>query len=58
MKGKAPFSWCTHCQRPIVWDFNDGWVDPEAQGADAVWRTVCDTNDTLLADHEPEIGIP
>lgn len=44
---------CKHCGRGIFEDFLDGWVDPEATGDDAVWRSTCDSHDTFIADHEP-----
>ena len=45
---------CVHCLRRIV--AVDGlWVDPEASGDDDVWREVCDSHDTFVADHEPDV---
>jgi len=44
---------CLHCEREIVWDHIDGWVDPEADGDDIIWRETCDRHDTFVAEHEP-----
>lgn len=44
---------CIHCGRSIVYDTNDGWVDPEATGDDEMWRETCDRHDTFIAEHEP-----
>lgn len=43
---------CRHCGRDI---YNEGgrWVDPEASGDDSVWREVCDSHYTFVAEHEP-----
>jgi hypothetical protein len=43
---------CQHCEREIVWE--GGWVDPEATGDDEVWRDVCDSHDSFMAEHEPQ----
>lgn len=49
---------CRHCDRPIVFDENEGWIDPEAgyddEDGDGRWRTTCDSHDTFVAEHEPE----
>jgi hypothetical protein len=45
---------CRWCGRAIVLDPADGWIDPEATGDDRIWREVCDSHDTRVADHEPE----
>lgn len=47
---------CRHCQRRIVKDNEKGWIDPEANGDDAIWRETCDAHDTFEADHEPALG--
>ena len=44
---------CQHCGRVIIFDDEDGWVDPEATGDDRTWRETCDANDTFTAKHEP-----
>lgn len=51
-------SYCKHCQRAIVSNDRNWWVDPEATGDDSIWREVCDSHDTYLADHEPETYTP
>ena len=51
-----PESTCRHCERRIVLDPEDGWVDPEADGDDRIWRETCDSHDTFTAEHEPEPG--
>ncbi len=43
---------CRHCGRSIVRE-DGAWIDPEATGDDAVWREVCDSHDTMTAEHEP-----
>lgn len=45
---------CRHCQRRIIRDEDDRWIDPEASGDDSVWRETCDAHDTFEANHEPE----
>lgn len=49
---------CRHCQRDVVKDPDEGWIDPEAgyddEDGDGIWRTTCDSHDTFIADHEPE----
>lgn len=45
---------CLHCERIIILDPEDGWVDPEATGDDSIWRETCDAHDTFTAEHEPE----
>jgi hypothetical protein len=43
---------CLFCKRAIV--LVDGlWIDPEATGDDSIWREVCDSHDTFIADHVP-----
>lgn len=49
----APTGTCCHCERAIVHDSQDGWIDPEATGDDSVWRETCDAHDTFEARHEP-----
>lgn len=44
---------CAHCDRFIVYADGEGWVDPEADGDDVIWRETCDSHDTFIADHEP-----
>ena len=44
---------CLHCDRAIVYDEQDGWIDPEATGDDMTWRETCDQHDTFEARHEP-----
>lgn len=44
---------CMHCDRPIVKDDDEVWVDPYATGDDSVWRETCDRHDTMVANHEP-----
>jgi hypothetical protein len=44
---------CRHCGRSITYIEADGWIDPEADGDDVVWREMCDQHDTMVADHEP-----
>jgi hypothetical protein len=44
---------CLHCERRIVLT-EDGWIDPEADGDDEIWRETCDAHDTFTAEHEPE----
>lgn len=50
-------STCRHCQRRIVLDRTEGWIDPEAgyddENGDGIWRTTCDSHDTFTAEHEP-----
>lgn len=46
---------CQHCERAIV-QTADGWADPEATGDDELWRLVCDSHDTFIAEHEPTTG--
>lgn len=46
---------CLHCERVIVFDPVDGWVDPEADGDDVIWRESCDRHDTFTAEHEPKV---
>ena len=48
---------CQHCEREIVWDHIDGWVDPEASGDDIIWRETCDRHDTFTAEHEPQTDV-
>ena len=48
---------CQHCEREIVWDHIDGWVDPEADGDDIIWRETCDRHDTFTAEHEPQTDV-
>lgn len=45
-------STCRHCGRRIT-ETDEGWIDPEATGDDAVWRETCDRHDTFVANHEP-----
>ncbi len=49
---------CIHCERTIVNDPDEGWIDPEAgyddEDGDGVWRTTCDSHDTFDAVHEPD----
>jgi hypothetical protein len=45
---------CRHCERPIEYHTDDGWVDPEATDDDEIWRQSCDAHDTFTAEHEPE----
>lgn len=45
---------CQHCDRPITRK-GGTWVDPDATGDDAVWREVCDVNDTFAAHHVPDV---
>jgi hypothetical protein len=49
----ARVSTCRHCDRRIVLDVIDGWVDPEATGDDVTWREGCDEHDTFEMRHEP-----
>lgn len=49
-----PTATCVHCERVIVLDPQDGWVDPDASGDDVIWRETCDQHDTFTAEHEPE----
>jgi hypothetical protein len=45
---------CRHCDRRIVWSEDDGWVDPDADGDDLIWRETCDSNhEDRIAAHEP-----
>lgn len=44
---------CHYCGRGIVHTDADGWIDPTATGDDAIWREVCDSHDTVIADHVP-----
>lgn len=44
---------CKHCDRVIVLDNVKGWIDPQANGDDSVWRETCDSHDTFTAEHEP-----
>lgn len=46
---------CRHCGRRIVNDNEKGWIDPEANGDDAIWRETCDAHDTMEAEHQPEL---
>ena len=43
---------CRHCGRHVVKDDEGRWVDPEADGDDAIWRETCDAHDTFTAEHE------
>lgn len=43
---------CKHCGRDLVRECGQ-WADPQARGDDSVWRSVCDMNETFVADHEP-----
>lgn len=48
---------CRYCGRTILlYDVNDGWIDPNATGDDGVWRETCDAHDTFTAEHEPTTG--
>lgn len=42
---------CVHCDRTVVRVAGE-WIDPEATGDDAIWRKVCDSHDSFIADHE------
>jgi YD repeat-containing protein len=44
---------CKHCQRAIIQRQGE-WIDPTATGDDRIWRYVCDSNDTLQAEHTPQ----
>lgn len=46
---------CAFCGRRIV-NVDGQWIDPEATGDDSVWREVCDSHDTFVAEHEPAEG--
>ena len=48
---------CRHCGRAIKLegDGEYGWIDPEATGDDSIWREVCDSHDTFIANHEPQL---
>lgn len=53
-----PTSTCIHCDRAIVLDDEEGWIDPEAgyddEDGDGIWRTTCDENhEDRIAAHEP-----
>lgn len=43
---------CRYCHREIQL-VDLGWVDTNATGDDALWREVCDSNDTFTAEHAP-----
>lgn len=45
---------CRHCGRVII-EEHGTWVDPEAIGDDAVWSETCDSHDTFVAEHEPQL---
>lgn len=45
---------CRHCERTIVLDDHDVWVDPEATGDDKMRRELCDAHDSFPASHEPK----
>lgn len=48
---------CRHCDRLIVLDPEEGWIDRSAgyddENGDGMWRFTCDAHDTVFADHEP-----
>jgi hypothetical protein len=44
---------CEHCHRAIIQRQGE-WIDPAATGDDRIWRYVCDSNDTLQANHNPQ----
>ncbi len=48
---------CRHCGRAIKLEGGGeyGWIDPEATGDDSIWREVCDSHDTFIANHEPQL---
>ncbi len=46
---------CRYCGRTII-EREGLWIDPEATGDDSIWREVCDSHDTFVADHEPATG--
>lgn len=49
---------CRYCQREIVDNPDEGWVCPEAEGDDLIWRTSCEDNHvTLAGEHEPDLGL-
>lgn len=43
---------CQHCERTVT-ETPLGWADLEATGDDNIWRYVCDSHDTLTAEHVP-----
>jgi hypothetical protein len=46
---------CRHCHRQIERDDSGAWIDPDASGDDAIWREVCDSHDTMQAEHGPQV---
>ena len=47
-------TWCRYCLRVIEYAGDGRWIDPAATGDDSLWRETCDSNDTFVADHEPD----
>ena len=44
---------CRHCDRRIVKEWDNAWIDPKATGDDSIWRETCDAHETFRAEHEP-----
>lgn len=49
-------STCLHCGRAIILAESGIWVDLAASGDDEIWREVCDSHDTFMAEHEPPLS--
>lgn len=45
---------CEACGRLIETDADGTWIDPEADGDDAIWRYSCDQSKTFTSEHIPE----